>query len=151
MGYLVRGPGDGVIAFAQRTGPKRAAVLWITARAPNPLPDGVEVLLIQEAPGPIRSARPGRLADLRAAAVSFLDENPGGYVLLDAVDLLVVRNGVERTVRAIEAIHDDVATRRGVLLVCVPVAGVNARLLAWLERELDEFVGIRDEVPAALT
>jgi hypothetical protein len=58
---------------------------------------------------------------------------------MDCVDLLTLHNGVERVVRAIEDLHDDVTTKGGILIVFADPQTANPRLVAWLERELDEF------------
>ena len=113
------------------------SVLWITTREADSAPPEAEILRVTSLTGAMRTVQPARLADLRAAAGAFLDEHSTGCIILDAVDVLVLHNGVERVVRAIEAIHDDVATRGGQLVVCVNAVGVSPRLLAWLDRELD--------------
>jgi hypothetical protein len=137
LGYLFRGPTGGIVELMQALRPKRMPLLWITAREAESGPPEAEILRVTSLQGAMRTVQPGRLADLRAAAGAFLDEHSGGCIVLDAIDVLVVHNGVERVLRAIEALHDDVATRGGHLVVCVDAGGVNPRLLAWLDRELD--------------
>lgn len=137
LGYLIRGPTDGAIELIQALRPIRTSLLWITTRPADGLPENAELLRVTRLSGGMRTVQPSRLGDLRAAAGAFLDEHAGGCIVLDAVAILVLHNGVERVVRAIEAIHDDVTTRGGQLVVCVNADGLNPRLLAWLERELD--------------
>ncbi|MEK6987266.1 MAG: DUF835 domain-containing protein [Candidatus Thermoplasmatota archaeon] len=82
---------------------------------------------------------PKRLSDLRSAASAFLDSHGGGVLVVDCVDLLTLHNGVERVVRTIEDLHDDATTKGGTLIVCVDPRITNPRLIAWLERELEDF------------
>lgn len=79
------------------------------------------------------------MADLRAAARSFLQAHPGGVVFLDCLDCLALHNGVERVVRTIGDLHEDVLTEDAVLVVFIDPTTANPRLVAWLERELDGF------------
>lgn len=81
---------------------------------------------------------PKRLSDLRSAASAFLGSNAGGVLVVDCVELLTVHNGVERVVRTIEDLHDDATTKGGTLIVCVDPRITNPRLIAWLERELED-------------
>jgi Protein of unknown function (DUF835) len=138
IGYLVRSSSDATVEIIHAFRPPRTPLLWITSGPGARPPEDVEVLRVASLPGAMRTVQPGRLGDMQAAAGAFLDEHSGGCIVLDAMDALVVHNGVERVVRAIESMHEDVATRGGLLLVCVNPVGANPRLLAWLERELDE-------------
>lgn len=81
---------------------------------------------------------PKRLPDLRAVALAFLSRRPGGLIILDCLESLALHNGVERVVRVVEDLHDDISTREATLLVLIDAARTNPRLHAMLARELDD-------------
>jgi len=112
-------------------------VLWITDRGDAAVPDRGDVLRITTFSGNPRTLDPKRVHELRAAVAAFLDERGSGTVVLDCADLLALHNGVERVVRALDDLHEEVATRAAVLAVFLDPRGSNPRLLAWLEREFD--------------
>ncbi len=137
MGYLARVSTDAAAAFAGSLDGAHGALFWITSRASVPAPDGGAFLFVTTARGP-GGVDPKRLGEMRSTAASFLDAHPGGVLIMDCLDLLATHNGVERVVRAIEDMHDDVTTKGGSLIVFVDPRTTNARLIAWLERELEE-------------
>lgn len=136
LGYLARGPED-AIAFLRSIGATGEASLWITSRADPAAPPGGEVLRVTTLNGGPWTIDPKRLQDLRAGTSAFLDEHASGTVVVDCVDMLTLHNGVERTVRALEDLHEEVATRDAVLVVFVDPRTASPRMVAWLERELD--------------
>ncbi len=91
---------------------------------------------------PLGGLDPKRLSSLRSAASAFLDSHTGGVLVVDCVDLLTLHNGVERVVRTIEDLHDDATTKGGTLIVFVDLRTANPRLVAWLERELEDFPAV---------
>lgn len=113
--------------------------LWITTRIVDSVDHGGTILQVTTMANPAAGVEPKRLSNLRSAASDFLDAHEGGTILMDCVDLLTLHNGVERVVRAIEDLHDDVTTKGGILIVFADPQTANPRLVAWLERELDEF------------
>ncbi len=113
--------------------------LWITSRPHSGVPAGGQVLRVTTLDGAPWSIDPKHLQDLRAGASAFLDERGSGTVVVDCVDLLTLHNGVERVVRALEDLHEEVATRDAVLVVFLDDRSANPRMVAWLERELDSF------------
>ncbi len=80
---------------------------------------------------------PKRLADLRAAAAAFVQEDGGGLVVLDCLEYLVLHNGPDRVARALADVHDEIAMRGGTFVVLVDPRSANPRLVAWLAREFD--------------
>ena len=144
LGYLARVSTDGAAALAQSLGDDHAVFLWITSRSTAPLSNGGTELCVATA-SRLRGVDPKRLGDMRASAAAFLDSHPGGVLILDCLDLLATHNGVERVVRAIEGIHDDATTKGGTLVVFADPRTASPRLIAWLERELEDFpVAISD-------
>lgn len=122
--------------------------LWITSR-PEPLSwDGCAVLQVSSLHEADRTVDPKRLQDLRTEARSFLEAHAGGFLVLDCLDCLTLHNGVERVVRAVETIHEDVMTLDATLVVFLDPQIANPRLVAWLERELD---GLPTAVNRAVT
>ena len=55
---------------------------------------------------------------------------------------------MERALRFVDDLHEEIAMRNGVLVVFVDPRGVNPRMIAWLERELDSFP--RDAAPPSV-
>ena len=137
LGFLALGSPQGASAFLAALPLGHPAYLRITARAVALADESSTLLRATTAAGGIGTFDPRRLSDLEAAADGFLDEHPGGYVVLDCLDLLVRHLGIERVVRAVEDHHDQVATRGAVLIVFLDVRDARPRLRAWLERELD--------------
>lgn len=148
LGYLARDPEDVAISFVRSLAQAHAPFLWITSRLVDPFPDGGELLRVTTVRGGIRTADPRRLQDLRAAATTFFDERGPGTVVLDCLDTLVVHSGVERVLRLVDDLHEEIAMRNGMLVVFVDPRGRNERMIAWLERELDAFP--KDAAPADL-
>jgi len=136
LGYLARGPEDAV-AFLRSIGAAGEPSLWITSRAHPVAPPGGEILRVTTLDGGPWTIDPKRLQNLRAGTAAFLDEHASGTIVVDCVDLLTLHNGVERTMRALEDLHEEVATRDAVLVVFVDPRTASPRMVAWLERELD--------------
>lgn len=111
--------------------------MWITTRTDRLPVDSGEVLRVTSVVRSPGTVDPKRLQDLKVAAHAFLDAHPGGIMVLDGLDALSLHNGVERVVRIVEELHDEVSTRSAVLFVFVDRHRANPRLLAMLARELD--------------
>lgn len=137
LGYLARASEDAVLGFVHSAMEDRVPYLWITDRAPTDSPEGGEVLRLTTIPGRLRTLDPRRAQELRAAAAAFLDEHGAGLVIVDGVDSLVLHNGVERVMRALNDLHEEVATRGAILVVFVGPTRTNPRLIPLLERELE--------------
>lgn len=120
--------------------------LWVTQRVPEADLDGGEILRVTVLTGQPGTLDPKRLGDLHAAAADFLARTEDGLVLLDCLDFLVLHNGAERVQRALADLHDEVTVRGGSLVVLVDDQRTNARLVAWLQRELDLLPEARDLV-----
>lgn len=120
--------------------------LWVTQRVPEAGLEGGEILRVTVLTGQPGTLDPKRLGDLRAAAADFLARTEDGLVLLDCLDFLVLHNGAERVQRALADLHDEVTVRGGSLVVLVDDQRTNARLVAWLQRELDPLPEARDLV-----
>ena len=82
---------------------------------------------------------PRRIKELRVAAGAFIDEYGPGTVILDCVDALTLHAGVDRVLRVIDDLHEEVAVRDAILVVFVDPGRTNPRTIARLERELDPF------------
>lgn len=138
LGYLARVPEDASATFLRSIALHHTGCLLLTAVDGRTMGDGeesVRVSTVADGPG---SIDPKRLPELRAAAVAFLDRCPGGLIILDCLESLALHNGVERVVRIVEDLHDEVSTREATLLVLIDAARTNPRLLAMLARELDD-------------
>ena len=59
--------------------------------------------------------------------------------MVDCLASLVLHSGVERVLRFVEDLHEEIAIRNGFLVVFADAERTNARMIAWLERELDPF------------
>src|SRR6266704_221088 len=71
------------------------------------------------------------------ARTPLFDERGPGILVLDCLDPLILHAGVERALRFVEDLHEEVAMRSGILVVFADPRTVTARMIAWLERELD--------------
>lgn len=89
--------------------------------------------------GEIGTADPRRLQDIRSTATTFFDERGPGTIVVDCLGSLVLHSGIERVLRFVDDLHEEVAMRDGVLVVFLDPRSVNPRMIAWLERELDPF------------
>ena len=98
--------------------------------------------------GGIGTADPRRLQDLRAAATTFFDERGPGALVVDCLEPLILHSGVERVLRWIDDLHEETALRDAFLIVFADPRGMNRRMIAWLERELDPLP--RDEPRAGI-
>lgn len=98
--------------------------------------------------GGIGTVDPRRLQDLRSAATTFFDERGPGALVVDCLEPLVLHSGVERVLRFVEDLHEETAMRSAFLVVFADPRGMNRRMIAWLERELDPLP--RDAEPAGV-
>ncbi len=147
LGYLALASADDVPAYLRCLAPRGGGSLWITSRPDVARTDGGDVLWVSGLPRPGPTVDPKRLQEMRNAARVFLELHRGGLVILDCLDALVLHNGVERVVRSVEDLHDDVTTEGAILVVFLDPRGANPRLIAWLERELD---GLPTEISRAV-
>ena len=137
LGYLAQDPGENVVPFVHRLADGRTPFLWITSRPVDTAPDGGDLLRVTTLRGGMATADPRRLQDLKTAATTFFDERGPGTLVLDCLEPLILHAGVERALRFVEDLHEEVAMRSGILVVFADPRTVTARMIAWLERELD--------------
>jgi hypothetical protein len=109
----------------------------MTSAQPEAPPDGVVVLRVTTLHRGLGTADPRRLQDLRAAATTFFDETGPGLLVIDCLPPLVLHAGVERVLRFVDDVHEEVAMRNAYLVVFANPRELNRRMIAWLERELD--------------
>lgn len=136
-------PEDPAEAFVQDLSEASEPFLWVTGRAVASAPSGGDLLRVTTVRGGVGTADPRRLPDLRTAATTFFDERGPGVVLLDCLGALVLHCGVERVLRFIEDLHEEIAVRNANLVVFVDPRAMNPRMVAWLARELDPLPQIR--------
>jgi len=137
LGYLAQDPAENVVPFVHHLADARTPFLWITSRPVDTAPDGGDLLRVTTLRGGMATADPRRLQDLKTAATTFFDERGPGILVLDCLEPLVLHAGVERALRFVEDLHEEVAMRSGILVVFADPRTVTARMIAWLERELD--------------
>ena len=154
LGYLALDPDDTVLSFVRFLATARTPFLWITSGPSRASADGGEVLRVSAVRG-IGNADPRRLRDIQAAATTFFDEHGPGALVLDCLEPLVLHSGVERVLRFVDDLHEETAMRNAFLIVFADPRGMNRRMIAWLERELDalprdaEPAGVEDRVVAS--
>ena len=68
--------------------------------------------------------------------------------MLDCLEPLLLHSGVERVLRFVDDLHEETAMRNAFLIVFADPGGMNRRMIAWLERELDPLP--RDAEPAGI-
>ncbi len=137
LGYLAQDPAELVVPFVRSLADAGGPFLWITARPVDTAPDGGDLLRVTTLRGGMATADPRRLQDLKTAATTFFDERGPGVLVLDCLEPLILHAGVERALRFVEDLHEEVAMRSGILVVFADPRAVSARMIAWLERELD--------------
>lgn len=137
QGYLSLGPADRAHGFAHAALQAREATLWITQRAEASLPDAGEVLRVTTTRAPLGTMDPRRAKDLRAAVAAFLDRRGPGTIVIDCLETLVAHSDAERVVRALEDLHEEIATRGAVLAVFADPETTSPQLVAMLEREFE--------------
>jgi len=141
LGYLSQGSSRDAILLIRQLAEARTACLWITAEPHGAVPPGVEVVRVATLGGRPGTLDPKRLPTLRSGASAFLDMHGGGAIIVDCVGALAAYAGVERVLRALEDLHEEVATRQAILAVFLDPRTASPRLVAWLERELDALPG----------
>jgi len=147
LGYLALDPDDTILSFVRFLAGARTPFLWITSGPARPSVEGGDVLRVTTLRG-IGGADPRRLQDIRAAATTFFDERGPGALVLDCLEPLVLHSGVERVLRFVDDLHEETAMRHAFLVVFADPRGMNRRMIAWLERELDALP--RDAEPAGV-
>lgn len=147
LGYLALDPDGTVLSFVRFLAKARTPFLWITSDQPPASPDGGDILRVTTIRG-IGNADPRRLQDIRAAATTFFDERGPGALVLDCLEPLILHSGVERVLRFVDDLHEETAMRNAFLVVFADPRGMNRRMIAWLERELDALP--RDAEPAGV-
>jgi len=123
LGYLALDPDDTVLSFVRFLAAARTPFLWMTSDQPRATVDGGDVLRVTTLRG-IGNADPRRLK------------------------ALVLHSGVERVLRFVDDLHEETAMRNAFLVVFANPRGMNRRMIAWLERELDALP--RDAEPAGV-
>jgi hypothetical protein len=147
LGYLALDPDDTVSSFLRFLAAARTPFLWITSNGRAATTGGGEVLRVTTLHG-IGHADPRRLQDIRSAATTFFDERGPGAIVLDCLEPLILHSGVERVLRFVDDLHEETAMRNALLIVFADPRGMNRRMIAWLERELDALP--RDAEPAGV-
>jgi hypothetical protein len=109
----------------------------MTAARPAAPPAGGEVLHVTTIHRGLGRVDPRRLQDLRAAATTFFDEHGPGVLVVDCLPPLVLHAGIERVLRLVDDLHEEVAMRDANLVVFADRKELKRRMIAWLERELD--------------
>jgi Protein of unknown function (DUF835) len=147
LGYLALDPEVIVPSFLRSLASPQTRFLWMASDRYPDAPEGGEVLRVttlHRGPG---TADPRRLQDLRAAATTFFDEGPG-LLVIDCLPPLILHAGVERVLRFVDDIHEEVAMRDAYLVVFANPRELNRRMIAWLERELDPLPSAVEPPPA---
>jgi len=146
LGYLGLDPEETVPAFLRTLTGNRTRFLWMTTARPTSVPDGGELLQVTTVHRGIGTVDPRRLQDLRTAATTFFDEHGPGALVVDCLGPLILHAGIERVLRFIDDLHEEIAMRNAFLVVFARPRGTSRRMIAWLERELDPLP--RDVEPA---
>ena len=84
--------------------------------------------------------RPKDLEKLSLSVEQFLAREPG-VVLLDGIEYLVTNNNFLTVLRLVQALRDQVAINRGILLLSVSPSALDGHQLTLLEREVDRIIG----------
>jgi hypothetical protein len=137
LGYLALDPEDTVPSFLRSMADAQTRFLWMTSARPSVAPEGGDLLRVTTLRRGLGTVDPRRLQDLRTAATTFFDENGPGLLVVDCLPSLILHAGIERVLRFVDDLHEEVAMRDAYLVVFVDPRELNRRMIAWLERELD--------------
>ena len=154
LGYLALDPPDTVPAFLRTLVGTHTRFLWMTAASPASVPDGGETLHVTTVHRGMGTADPRRLQDLRVAATTFLDEHGPGALVVDCLEPLLLHCGIERVLRFVDDLHEQIAMRSAFLVVFAHPRDMSRRMIASLEREFDplphevESAGVEDRLVA---
>jgi hypothetical protein len=86
---------------------------------------------------------PTNLGILTHMLVKFIEENPGGVVLLDGIEYLVSNNDFNKVLRLIDQVNDHISLSKSVMIVPVDPRAFSQKELALLERNVEKIVGSR--------
>jgi len=84
--------------------------------------------------------RPKDLEKLSLSVEQFVGRERG-VVLLDGIEYLVTNNNFLTVLRLLQALRDQVAINRGILLLSVSPSALESHQLTLLEREVDRVIG----------
>ena len=154
LGYLALDPDETVPAFLRTLAGNRTRFLWMTTTRPASVPDGGDLLEVTTVHRGIGTVDPRRLQELQVVATTFLDEHGPGALVVDCLEPLILHGGIERVLRFIDDLHEQIAMRHAFLVVFARARGLSRRMIAWLERELDPLpqdvapTGVQDRLVA---
>jgi len=137
LGYLALDPEETAPAFLRTLAGNRTRFLWMTTARPAFVPDGGELLEVTTVRRGIGTVDPRRLQELQTAATTFLDEHGPGALVVDCLEPLILHAGIERVLRFVDDLHEEIAMRNAFLVVFARPREMSRRMIAWLERELD--------------
>ena len=86
------------------------------------------------------TVRPKDLEKLSLAVEQFV-AHERSVVLLDGIEYLVTNNNFLTVLRLLQALRDQVAIHRGILLLSVSPSALEGHQLTLLEREVDRVIG----------
>lgn len=77
---------------------------------------------------------PHNLNSLSSLIGAFLGESPKAVILLDGIEYLMINNDFARILHFLEYVNEQIALRRGALLLSVDERAFEAKELAYIER-----------------
>jgi hypothetical protein len=136
QGYVAWALDDAALSVLREADGGPRPFLWFTSPGGTARAADAEIVRV-DALGTGAALDARRPQDLRTRVAAFLAGRDGGIVVVDCTDLLVNRNGAERAMRALQDLHEEIASHAAILVVLVDARSTGARMLAWLEREFD--------------
>jgi hypothetical protein len=101
-------------------------------------PESVVVRLSSRGDGPlVKSIHPRKPHKLLVAVREFLRSERGKIVLVEGMDSLLRHNGFEDVLQVLQGMNDEVALRRGIMIITVSRSRFSPRQMGLLEREFE--------------
>jgi len=105
----------------QKYGLETTPIFWLATRA------GQDVI------------SPTNLGILTHTLVQFVEEHPGGIILLDGIEYLVSNNDFNKVLRTIDQVNDHISQSQAIMLIPVDPRAFDSKELALLERNMEKF------------
>lgn len=81
---------------------------------------------------------PTNLGILTHTLVQFIEDSPGGIILLDGIEYLVSNNDFSKVLRTIDQVNDHISQSQAVMIIPVDPRAFDQKELALLERNMEK-------------
>lgn len=81
---------------------------------------------------------PTNLGILTHTLIKFVEENPGGVILLDGIEYLVSNNDFTKVLKVIDQVNDQISQSKSLMIVPVDPRAFSQKEVALLERNMEK-------------